>query len=198
MAGQSERNGCRVKNEPNTVAASTGVNMTSNSEEEEPPMLDTHEPDVLVKIKIEPTAPVRAFANFTNDSKDDDLVEYIHKPDVTVKVDLNTVAASVAGPAGSVVERILVNFVSDSDQDALMHDTPELDYNDYDTDAAYDSMSTLVGPDFEHIAFEQCIREHGHNFDCAKAAVKTKSMANNVRYFYQWKKTDRYQPVYSE
>ncbi|KAL9540227.1 hypothetical protein MBANPS3_009807 [Mucor bainieri] len=83
----------------------------------------------------------------------------------------------------------------------------ELEHNDYDTDAAYDSMSKLDGPDFEHIvewtptekqAFEQSIREHGHNFDCAKAAVKTKSMADIVRYFYQWKKTDRYQPVYSE
>lgn len=28
--------------------------------------------------------------------------------------------------------------------------------------------------------------------------VPTKSMGDIVRYFYKWKKTDRYEPIYSE
>ncbi|KAL9551192.1 hypothetical protein MBANPS3_004368 [Mucor bainieri] len=83
----------------------------------------------------------------------------------------------------------------------------ELELNDYDTEAAYDNMSKLNGYDFKHIvewtpvekeAFEKSIREHGHNLNRAKAAVETKDMADIVRYFYEWKKTDRYEPVYSE
>ncbi|KAL7318202.1 putative PHD type zinc finger protein with BAH domain-containing protein [Mucor circinelloides] len=83
----------------------------------------------------------------------------------------------------------------------------ELELNNYDTDIAYDNMSKLNGDDFKHIvewtpaeieAFEQSIRDHGHDLNYAKAAVKTKDMADIVRYFYQWKKTDRYEPVYSE
>ncbi|KAL7309533.1 putative PHD type zinc finger protein with BAH domain-containing protein [Mucor circinelloides] len=83
----------------------------------------------------------------------------------------------------------------------------ELDKSGYDTEAAYNSMSKLNKEDFEHItewtqtevdAFEQSIRTHGHDFNHAKAAVKTKNMADIVRYFYQWKKTERYEPVYSE
>lgn len=83
----------------------------------------------------------------------------------------------------------------------------ELELNNYDTDIAYENMSRLNGDDFKHIvewtpaeieAFEQSIRNHGHDLNYAKTAVKTKDMADIVRYFYQWKKTDRYQPVYSE
>lgn len=83
----------------------------------------------------------------------------------------------------------------------------ELELNNYDTETAYDNMSKLNGDDFKHIvewtpaeieAFEQSIRDHGHDLNFAKAAVKTKDMADIVRYFYQWKKTDRYEPVYSE
>ncbi|KAF1804464.1 PHD-zinc-finger like domain-containing protein [Mucor lusitanicus] len=83
----------------------------------------------------------------------------------------------------------------------------ELELNNYDTDTAYDNMSKLNGDDFKHIvewtpaeveAFEQSIRDHGHDLNYVKAAVKTKDMADIVRYFYQWKKTDRYEPVYSE
>lgn len=83
----------------------------------------------------------------------------------------------------------------------------ELELNNYDTDIAYENMSKLNGDDFKHIvewtpaeieAFEQSIRNHGHDLNYAKTAVKTKDMADIVRYFYQWKKTDRYQPVYSE
>ncbi|GAN02864.1 conserved hypothetical protein [Mucor ambiguus] len=83
----------------------------------------------------------------------------------------------------------------------------ELELNNYDTEIAYDNMSKLNGDDFKHIvewtpaeieAFEQSIRDHGHDLNYAKTAVKTKDMADIVRYFYQWKKTDRYEPVYSE
>ncbi|KAK4519548.1 asparagine synthetase [Mucor velutinosus] len=83
----------------------------------------------------------------------------------------------------------------------------ELELNNYDTETAYDNMSKLNGDDFKHVvewtpaemeAFEQSIRDHGHDLNYAKAAVKTKDMADIVRYFYQWKKTDRYEPVYSE
>ncbi|KAL9540225.1 hypothetical protein MBANPS3_009805 [Mucor bainieri] len=103
MAGQNEGDGCQVKNKPNTVAASTGVNMTSNTEEEEP-MQDTHESDVVVNI--EPTAPVvaagysgstmkRVFMDHTSELKEPNLTEYmLHEPDVTMKAEPSTVATT--------------------------------------------------------------------------------------------------------
>jgi hypothetical protein len=83
----------------------------------------------------------------------------------------------------------------------------ELERNDYDTVQALVNMSQLTGDDFQHVvewgqkeidAFEQSIREHGHDLNFAKLFVKTKTMADIVRFFYQWKKTDRYETVYSE
>ncbi|RCI02031.1 putative PHD type zinc finger protein with BAH domain-containing protein, partial [Rhizopus stolonifer] len=83
----------------------------------------------------------------------------------------------------------------------------ELELNSYHTDIAYEHMCHLTKEDFKHVvewtpkeieAFEQSIREHGHDLNYAKNSVKTKPMADIVRYFYQWKKTDRYEPVYSE
>lgn len=83
----------------------------------------------------------------------------------------------------------------------------ELEQNHYHTDIAFERMSQLTQDEFKHIvdwsdrevqAFEQSIREHGHDLNYAKKSVETKSMADIVRYFYQWKKTDRYEPVYSE
>lgn len=83
----------------------------------------------------------------------------------------------------------------------------ELEQGQYHTDIAFEKMSQLGPDDFEHIVdwskkeielFEQSIREHGHDLNYAKKSVGTKSMADIVRFFYQWKKTDRYEPVYSE
>lgn len=83
----------------------------------------------------------------------------------------------------------------------------ELELNTYHTDQAFENMADLHDSDFKHIvywtqkeidAFEQSIREHGHDLNFAKASVGTKSMADIVRYFYQWKKTERYETVYSD
>jgi hypothetical protein len=83
----------------------------------------------------------------------------------------------------------------------------ELERNSYHTDIAYEHMSRLDSSDFKHVvewtpreieSFEQSIREHGHDLNYAKNSVKTKPMADIVRYFYQWKKTERYETVYSE
>lgn len=83
----------------------------------------------------------------------------------------------------------------------------ELKAHDYDTTLALQSMSRLKKKDFAHVvdwtaqeteAFEQSIREHGHDLNYAKKSVETKDMADIVRHFYQWKKTERYEPVYSE
>ena len=83
----------------------------------------------------------------------------------------------------------------------------ELELNSYNTESALEAMQDLQASDFKHIvewsqkemdAFEQSIREHGHDLNFAKNSVQTKSMADIVRYFYQWKKTDRYETVYSD
>lgn len=46
-------------------------------------------------------------------------------------------------------------------------------------------------------AFEEGIRLYGHELSAIKRKVETRSMRDVVRFFYQWKKTERYQPVYS-
>ncbi|KAG0056625.1 putative PHD type zinc finger protein with BAH domain-containing protein [Gryganskiella cystojenkinii] len=46
-------------------------------------------------------------------------------------------------------------------------------------------------------AFEEGIRLYGHELFAIKKNVETRSMKDIVRFFYQWKKTERYQPVYS-
>lgn len=83
----------------------------------------------------------------------------------------------------------------------------ELETHNYDVKAALESMSRLKEKDFAHVvnwskeeteAFEQSIRENGHDLNYAKKSVQTKDMSDIVRYFYQWKKTERYEPVYSE
>lgn len=83
----------------------------------------------------------------------------------------------------------------------------ELELSDYHTDQAFQNMEQLSEDDFKHLvhwspkeidAFEQSIRDHGHDLNYAKNSVQTKSMADIVRFFYQWKKTDRYELVYSD
>ncbi|KAG0242763.1 putative PHD type zinc finger protein with BAH domain-containing protein [Mortierella sp. GBA43] len=46
-------------------------------------------------------------------------------------------------------------------------------------------------------AFEEGMRLYGHELFAIKKKVETRSMRDIVRFFYQWKKTERYQPVYS-
>lgn len=46
-------------------------------------------------------------------------------------------------------------------------------------------------------AFEEGIRVYGHELFAIKKKVETRSMKDIVRFFYQWKKTERYRPVYS-
>ncbi|KAG0326963.1 putative PHD type zinc finger protein with BAH domain-containing protein [Dissophora globulifera] len=46
-------------------------------------------------------------------------------------------------------------------------------------------------------AFEEGIRLYGHELFAIKKKVETRSMKDIVRFFYMWKKTERYQTVYS-
>ncbi|KAK4517574.1 uncharacterized protein ATC70_000914 [Mucor velutinosus] len=91
--------------------------------------------------------------------------------------------------------------------DLLDRALQELEASNYDTETAYENMAKLNGDDFKNSVdwtpteieeFEQSIRKHGHDLNYVKASVRTKGMADIVRYFYQWKKTDRYKQVYSE
>ncbi|CEP08262.1 hypothetical protein [Parasitella parasitica] len=129
----------------------------------------------------------------------DDTVTVIYRPGILDEASIDSYMESVKG-----LDNIpLLPHSSDLMDRALY----ELELNNYETETAYENMSKLNGDDFKHIvewspaeieAFEQSIRNHGHDLNYAKAAVKTKDMADIVRYFYQWKKTDRYEPVYSE
>ena len=80
-----------------------------------------------------------------------------------------------------------------------------LEHCDYDTEAALEEMRKVDESDFVHIvewtpeeveAFENGIKQYGHDLYHVGRMVPTKKHADVVRYFYQWKKTDRYEPVY--
>ncbi|KAF9424456.1 putative PHD type zinc finger protein with BAH domain-containing protein, partial [Podila epigama] len=81
----------------------------------------------------------------------------------------------------------------------------ELQKNDFDADKALDIMAKLTKRDFdirdwsaeEIAAFEEGIQACGHELFAIKNRVATRSMKDIVRFFYHWKKTERYQPVYS-
>ncbi|KAI8889514.1 BAH-domain-containing protein [Backusella circina FSU 941] len=97
--------------------------------------------------------------------------------------------------------------ISSASSDLMDRALIELELNNYNTEIALDHMTRLNKDDFKHAvewsreeidAFEQSIREHGHDLNSAKRAVGTKTMADVVRFFYEWKKTDRYEQVYSE
>ncbi|GAA5811821.1 hypothetical protein MFLAVUS_005266 [Mucor flavus] len=97
--------------------------------------------------------------------------------------------------------------VSPHSSDLMDKALHELELSDYHTDQAFQNMEQLSEDDFKHLvhwsqkeidAFEQSIRDHGHDLNYAKNSVQTKSMADIVRFFYQWKKTDRYELVYSD
>lgn len=81
-----------------------------------------------------------------------------------------------------------------------------LEQTDYNPAAALKKISRVTKDDFGFLAtwkadeietFEQTIKEHGHDLQFMKQNIPTKSMADIVRFFYQWKKSDRYEPVYS-
>jgi hypothetical protein len=83
----------------------------------------------------------------------------------------------------------------------------ELQQNDFDTEKALENVSHLTREDFDHLeewtpediaAFEDGIRAYGHELHSVASKVPKRSMAQIVRFFYKWKKTDRYEPVYSE
>ncbi|KAF9205357.1 putative PHD type zinc finger protein with BAH domain-containing protein [Podila verticillata] len=81
----------------------------------------------------------------------------------------------------------------------------ELQKSGFDADKALDEISGVQKRDFdirdwtqkEIDAFEEGIRIYGHELFAIKKKVETRSMKDVVRFFYQWKKTERYQPVYS-
>ncbi|KAG0334012.1 putative PHD type zinc finger protein with BAH domain-containing protein [Podila horticola] len=81
----------------------------------------------------------------------------------------------------------------------------ELQKYGFDADKALDEISGVQKRDFdirdwtqkEIDAFEEGIRIYGHELFAIKKNVETRSMKDVVRFFYQWKKTERYQPVYS-
>ncbi|KAK3835742.1 MAG: hypothetical protein J3R72DRAFT_451185 [Linnemannia gamsii] len=75
----------------------------------------------------------------------------------------------------------------------------------FDADKALKEMTTVQKRDFDIVdwtpkeieLFEEGIRLYGHELFAIKKKVETRSMKDIVRFFYQWKKTERYQPVYS-
>ncbi|KAG0234629.1 putative PHD type zinc finger protein with BAH domain-containing protein [Actinomortierella wolfii] len=80
-----------------------------------------------------------------------------------------------------------------------------LQNNQFDADKALDEMAKVTQEDFdlrdwtvdEIERFEEGIRVYGHELHAIKKQVGSRSMKDIVRFFYQWKKTERYQPVYS-
>ncbi|KAG2183834.1 hypothetical protein INT44_008845 [Umbelopsis vinacea] len=83
----------------------------------------------------------------------------------------------------------------------------ELQQSDFDVNKAIDTFKHLTRDDFDFLeewtpediaAFEDGIRSFGHELHSVSSKVPKRSMAQIVRFFYKWKKTDRYEPVYSE
>lgn len=83
----------------------------------------------------------------------------------------------------------------------------ELERHDYNTQDALQAVSKLTSDDFPHAvewtpeeveSFEKAITLYGHDLFRVGCKVPSKKHADVVRYFYQWKKTDRYEPVYSQ
>jgi hypothetical protein len=83
----------------------------------------------------------------------------------------------------------------------------ELQQYGFDDEKALESVGRLTKDDFDHLeawtpediaAFEDGIKTYGHELHSVATKVPNRSMAQIVRFFYKWKKTDRYEPVYSE
>ncbi|KAG2175457.1 hypothetical protein INT43_001104 [Umbelopsis isabellina] len=83
----------------------------------------------------------------------------------------------------------------------------ELQQYDFDEEKALESVRCLIKDDFDYqeewthediAAFEEGIKAYGHELHSVATKVPDRSMAQIVRFFYKWKKTERYEPVYSE
>ncbi|ORX88969.1 BAH-domain-containing protein [Basidiobolus meristosporus CBS 931.73] len=82
----------------------------------------------------------------------------------------------------------------------------ELQRTNFNWDEVYGNMHHLVPEDLntaqwtkEEIGqFERGIITYGHDLQMFKKQISTKTMGQIVRYFYLWKKSDRYQPVYEQ
>ncbi|TPX31747.1 hypothetical protein SeMB42_g07711 [Synchytrium endobioticum] len=76
----------------------------------------------------------------------------------------------------------------------------------YNTKDAFKIMSKLTLTDVrisewtpeENKRFEASITKYGHDLYWVQKEVYSKSMKEVVIFFYKWKRTDRYQPVYSQ
>jgi hypothetical protein len=97
----------------------------------------------------------------------------------------------------------LPNYSSDLLDRALL----ELQQNDFHVEVALSNVTRLTKDDFDYLeewtpqdvaAFEDGIRSFGHELHSVAGKLPERSMAQIVRFFYKWKKTDRYEPVYSE
>lgn len=94
-------------------------------------------------------------------------------------------------------------YSSDYQDRALL----ELQKSNHDPERALASLSKLTTEDFEYIvdwtkdevkSFEEGVTLHGHDLYQVGRMVPSKRHADVVRFFFQWKKTDRYEPVYSQ
>lgn len=91
--------------------------------------------------------------------------------------------------------------------DLLDRALQDLECHNYDTKAALHAMSQLKPDDIprlvawtdeEKTLFEDGIMKHGHDLQSVSKMIPTKTLPQLVHHFYHWKKTDRYEPVYSE
>lgn len=104
--------------------------------------------------------------------------------------------------------RALPNLPLPSHSSALLERALiELERNNYDPVIAVERMSQLTAADFPDLvewtseeisAFEEAVKVHGHDLYEVAKSVPSKRYPEVVRFFYRWKKTDRYEPVYSE
>ncbi|CDH50301.1 lid2 complex component snt2 [Lichtheimia corymbifera JMRC:FSU:9682] len=94
-------------------------------------------------------------------------------------------------------------YSSDYQDRALL----ELQNSNHDPDRALESLSKLTTEDFGYIvdwtkdevkSFEEGVTLHGHDLYQVGRMVPSKRHADVVRFFFKWKKTDRYEPVYSQ
>lgn len=94
-------------------------------------------------------------------------------------------------------------YSSDYQDRALL----ELQKSNHDPDRALESLSKLTTEDFGYIvdwtkdevkSFEEGVTLHGHDLYQVGRMVPSKRHADVVRFFFKWKKTDRYEPVYSQ
>jgi hypothetical protein len=76
----------------------------------------------------------------------------------------------------------------------------------FDKAAAIAAITVLTKEDLdiktwnkeEEEAFETAIAKYGKDWEMVHEALPHVTFGQIIRRFYQWKKTDRYQPVYSE